>query len=52
MASAPRTLAASESFEDVEGFLEHLFFNLRACPLTQSLAPDVGLPGKRRISKR
>jgi len=41
MAVAPRTIAAPEPFDIVEGFLEHLFVNLRACDLTQSLAPTV-----------
>ncbi|MFS8068113.1 MAG: coiled-coil domain-containing protein [Byssovorax sp.] len=41
MAVAPRTIAALDPFDVVEGFLEHLFVNLRACDLTQSLAPTV-----------
>lgn len=38
MAPAPRTLAVSEPFDTVEGFLEHLSVHLRACALTQALA--------------
>ena len=38
MAPAPRTLAVSEPFDTVEGFLEHLYVHLRACALTQALA--------------
>jgi hypothetical protein len=41
MAAAPRTLAADESFEDVEAFLEHLWFHLQASALTKALAPTV-----------
>ncbi len=41
MAAAPRTLAADESFEDVESFLEHIWFHLQASALTQSLAPAI-----------
>ena len=38
MAAAPRTLSASESFDAVEGFLEHLSVHLRACAFTQALS--------------
>lgn len=41
MATAPRTIQASESFDDVEEVLEHLCVNLRACRITPSLALDV-----------
>jgi hypothetical protein len=38
MAPAPRTLTVSESFDAVEGFLEHLSVHLRARAFTQALA--------------
>jgi hypothetical protein len=41
MAAAPRTLAADEPFDDIGVFLEHLYFHLMACALTQTLAADI-----------
>lgn len=41
MTAAPRTLAHSEPFDDVEAFLGHFYVHLSACKITQSLAPDV-----------
>jgi hypothetical protein len=41
MAVAPRTLPADEPFEDIEAFLDHLYVYLRACVLTQPLAPPI-----------